>query len=78
MAEVKLKLHTLRAQDTAEIERRANAQTLPARSVERAHCPHFAGRVRCVEDRRATAVYLRDGHEVTDPLQCTGFCRTRQ
>jgi transposase len=36
MAEAKLKLRVLSAQETAEIERRANARTLPARSVERA------------------------------------------
>jgi transposase len=36
MAEAKLKLRALSAQETAEIERRANARTLSARSVERA------------------------------------------
>lgn len=36
MAEAKLKLRVLNAQEAAEIERRANARTLPARTVERA------------------------------------------
>lgn len=36
MAEAKLKLRALSAQETTEIERRSNARTLPARMVERA------------------------------------------
>ena len=50
MAEAKLKLRALSAQETAEIERRANARTLPARTVERA---------RIIRDAQA-------GYRVTD------------
>lgn len=48
MAPAKLKLRALSAQETAEIERRANARTLPARSVERARIIRDAQAGLCV------------------------------
>jgi transposase len=43
MSEAKLKLRVLSAEETKEIERRANARSLPARTVERARIIRDAG-----------------------------------